>query len=66
MGPKDIQIYATPEGCSPTSLHLPPTIVVVQEQEQQEQQEEEEEQEEKVEEGVDHETAAQGNVCFCD
>ena len=47
VGPQDIQIYATPEGCSPTLLH-PPTIVVVQHEEE--------------EEAVDG-TAAQRNVC---
>lgn len=57
MGPEDVQIYATPEGCSPTLLQ-PPTIVIVQE-EGEEQREELEKEEE-----VDHETAAPGNVCY--
>ena len=60
VSPEDVQIYAMPEGCSPTLLQ-PPTIVVVQ-------QEEEEEEEEKQGEGlqgeaVDHEMANPGNVC---
>ena len=57
MGPEDIQIYATPEGCSPTLLQ-PPTIVIIQE-EGEEQGEEFEKEEE-----VDHETAASRNVCY--
>ena len=63
-GADDILIYATPEGCSPpgptTLLLQPPTIVMIQEEE-----EEGVEQREGLEEEVDHEIAALGNVCCC-
>ena len=64
---EDVPIYATPEGCSPppgptTLLLQPPAIVVIQKEEGEE---EGAEQWEGLEEEVDHEIAAPGNVCCC-